>query len=164
MDSRAIELPVHCKILTCIFTFLVLWISFVCVWVCIVYSVLRTVNAVIYFYSFVYCCWKYCLLEPLSQFLDQLQRFLIKDVEMTPHCFWSKNSLDEKDKAHREFKRRWHGLNITTGSYKPFNPMCSAAVQIIWSRLGCSPPAHGFGSLVLLSLWNTYSFIGLWLK
>lgn len=36
-------------------------------------------------------------------------------------------------------------MNIpTTGLYKPFNPMCSAAVQVIWSRFDCSPPARGF--------------------
>lgn len=61
------------------------------------------------------------------------------------HIFDTKIVPDEKDKEHREFKKRWHGLDIpTTGLYKPFNPMCSAAVQIIWSRFGCSPPAWGF--------------------
>lgn len=58
--------------------------------------------------------------------------------------FWCKNSHQENNKEQREFKRRWRWLNIpTTGLYKALNPMCFAAVQIIWSRLERGPPAQG---------------------
>ena len=68
------------------------------------------------------------------------------DVKKKEPLFWCKNSFPEKDKEHMEFKGRWHALNIpTTGLHKPFNSICSAAVQIIWSRLDCRPPAQGGG-------------------
>lgn len=65
--------------------------------------------------------------------------FFLLSKKRQQSLFGCKISPDGKTESKLE--RRWHGLNIpTTGLYKSFNSMCSAAVQIIWSRFDCNPP------------------------